>query len=418
MDPAILAAVRSIRAIDDHAHPPALPANGVADTDDDALPCPPGDPTPPTLVSRLDNPAFMAAWKALYGYPFDDRSPAHVRQLLATKARLRQQQGANYPNWVLDRLGIETELANRVAMGPGLAPPRFRWVAFADPLLLPVSTAALEVNPDRQYFFGRERALLARYLAAIHVARLPATLPEYLAQIVLPTLERQKRLGAVALKFEAAYLRPLNFHRPDAARAERVYARYAAAGAPSQADAYALQDAIFHFIALQAGRLGLPVHFHTGFGCGSYFDLAGANPLLLEDVFNDPSLRGTNFVLLHGGVGPYGKIVASLVAKPNVYADYSGQTWALPTAEVAQVVRYWLEWYPEKVMFGTDASPGGVGQDWEEMAWQTSQSARAALALALTGMVRDQEITRARALVIARLVLRGNALRLYHWPDR
>ncbi|HVA63415.1 MAG TPA: hypothetical protein VNF74_06805 [Terriglobales bacterium] len=246
--------------------------------------------------------------------------------------------------------------------------------------------------------------------------------PEYLAQIVLPTLERQKRLGAVALKFEAAYLRPLNFHRPDAARAERVYARYAAPGAgaaaPDPADDYALQDAIFHFIALQAGRLRLAVHFHTGFGCGSYFDLAGANPLLLEDVFNDPSLRGTNFVLLHGGVGPYGKIVASLVAKPNVYADYSGQTWALPTAEVAQVVRYWLEWYPEKVMFGTDASPGAVGQDWEETAWQTSQSARAALALALTGMVRDQEIPRARALEIARMVLRGNALRLYHWPDR
>jgi hypothetical protein len=35
------------------------------------------------------------------------------------------------------------------------------------------------------------------------------------------------------------------------------------------------------------------------------------------------------------------------------------------------------------------------------------------LALALTGMMRDGEITRARAREIARMVLRDNARRLY-----
>ncbi|HLJ41765.1 MAG TPA: amidohydrolase family protein [Candidatus Acidoferrales bacterium] len=248
--------------------------------------------------------------------------------------------------------------------------------------------------------------------------RLPATLGAYLSQIVTPTLENQKQNGAVAVKFEAAYLRPLDFKRPDAGAAQEIYARYVTGGAPAQAEYYELQDYIFHYIAPEAGRLGMPVHIHTGFGCGGYFKLSGANPLLLEDVLNDPTLRGTKFVLLHGGAGPFSKSVAALLMKPNVYADFSEQTWLLPTRELSKTIRYWLEWYPEKVMFGTDLSPGSPDIDWEEIGWQTSTSGREALAIALTGMMNDGEITRARALEIAYMVLRGNALKLYGWADR
>lgn len=415
-DPGILAAIRSIRAIDDHAHPPALPEHGIADTNYDALPCPPESPTPPTLTSEPDNPVYLEAWKALYGYPYGDRAPAHVQWLLAAKARIQRKQGNNYPNWVLDKLSIETELANRVAMGPGLAPPRFRWVAFDDALLAPLDDTALASdNPDHRFFYGRENAILRQYLAALGLARPPATLDAYLAEVVNPTLEREKRAGAVAIKFEAAYLRPLDFQPPDMAAARAIYAR---GGTPGRDDYYRLQDAIFHAIALEAGRLGLPVHFHTGFGCGSYFNLSGANPMLLEGVFNDPSLRGTRFVLLHAGLGPYSQEVAGLLAKPNVYTDISAQPWLLPTYQVAKVVRYLLEYYPDKVLFGTDLSPGTPEVDWEELGYQAETTNRMALAIALTGMMQDHEITRARALAIARAVLRGNALRLYGWPDR
>ncbi|MGH9393573.1 MAG: hypothetical protein ACRD1E_05335 [Terriglobales bacterium] len=66
-DAGILAAVRALRAVDDHAHPPALPLHGVADTDYDALPCPPGDPTPPWLAISDNNSVIALAWKALFG---------------------------------------------------------------------------------------------------------------------------------------------------------------------------------------------------------------------------------------------------------------------------------------------------------------------------------------------------------------
>jgi predicted TIM-barrel fold metal-dependent hydrolase len=160
------------------------------------------------------------------------------------------------------------------------------------------------------------------------------------------------------------------------------------------------------------------VHIHPGYGCGGYFELTGANPLLLEPLLDDPSLRKTTFVLLHGGAGPFVLSIAPLLMKPNVYTDFSEQTWLLPTSELAKSIRYWLEWYPEKVLFGTDLSPGTPPTDWEEIGWQTTTSARDALAIALTGMMNDGEITRPRALEIARMVLRGNALRVYGWANR
>lgn len=415
----LLAYIRTIRAVDDHSHPPALPTNGQPDDGYDALPCAPLEPTAAPMTSRAQNPQFLAAWRALYGYKYSDMTPRHVRELLTAKDQMKKDQGDNYPNWVLDHLGIDIELANREAMGAGLRPPRFRWVPFDDALLFPLDNSALaSETPDRKFFFSREEQLLQRYLRNLGQTKLPATLDGYLSEVVTPALEDQKNHGAVAIKFEAAYLRSLDFEPASASAAAQVYSRYVNGGVPDLSRYTLLQNYIFHHMAAEAGRLGMPVHFHTGFGCGGYFKMAGADPLLLESVLDDVSLRGTKFVLLHGGAGPFSKSVAALLVKPNVYTDFSEQTWLLPTRELSKNIRYWLEWFPEKVMFGTDLSPGTPEIDWEEIGWQTTESGREALAMALTGMMGDNEITRPRAREIARMVLRGNALKLYGWPDR
>ena len=49
----------------------------------------------------------------------------------------------------------------------------------------------------------------------------------------------------------------------------------------------------------------------------------------------------------------------------------------------------------------------------ELAAWIGTTSARHALAIALTGMMRDGEISRKRAEEIAVMVMRGNASKLY-----
>ena len=66
-----------------------------------------------------------------------------------------------------------------------------------------------------------------------------------------------------------------------------------------------------------------------------------------------------------------------------------------------------------RVLFGTDAFDGGKDQSWEAGALIATNSARRALGLALTGMMRDGVITRERAEQLARMVLRENAVALY-----
>jgi hypothetical protein len=391
VDPEIAAAIARIPAIDNHAHPGEAP-----DQEFDALPVDNLEASSDPVRLRPGNPEAALAQRALYN-PGERPHDAH---------------SDDYPARMLDRMGIGVMLANRVALGAGLASPRFLWVSFGDALLFPLDNSNLrKQTPDRNLFFPLEERLLARYLKESGYAQPPATLDEYLGKVVTAVLERHKRGGAVALKFEAAYLRSLNFGNPSKADAAAVYARRAA-GPPSNAEYKTLQDYLFRYLATECGRLGMAVHIHAFGGAGSYFGVRGMNPLLLEDLFNDPALRKTNFVLIHGG-WPFTSQVTALLTKPNVYADFSSQTLVLYPRQVAATIREWLEYVPEKVLFASDAYPFSEELGWEESGWISARAGREALGIALTGMLRDGEITRPRALELAALVLRGNAARLY-----
>ncbi|HTW67688.1 MAG TPA: amidohydrolase family protein [Bryobacteraceae bacterium] len=387
IDPEIATEIAKIKAIDNHAHP-VLPAPG--DTEYDALPVEHMDPYTEPVRMREGSPLAAEASRGLFGN--------------ADKRNLIQQKGDAYPAWVLDQLGIETMVANRVALGPGIGPPRFLWVPYDDALLFPLDNRALESNPDRKAFFEDEDRLLVRYLKNCGYAKRPASLAEYLKKIVDPTLQRQKGGGAVAIKFEVAYLRSLDFDDVPRAAAEAAYA--------GKRPYKELQDYLFRYIAAEAGRLGMAVHLHVAWGSGGYFGVAGTNPLLLESVFNDPRLHGTNFVMLHGG-WPFTREITALLTKPNVYTDFSAQTLMNYPRAVAQVLREWMELAPDKVLFGTDAYPYSAELGWEESGWVATHDAREALGLALTGMLKDGEITRDRGFELAHMVLRDNARKLY-----
>ena len=413
-DPQLLDEIFKIKAIDNHAHPLRYVGEGEkADDEYDALPLEALEPFKLPVRLAPENPEFISAWKLFYGYKYNDMSSAHVEELLAIKKRIYQREGDHFPDWVLDQLNIETMFANRVAMGRGLTTPRFRWVSFVDPLIFPLSNElAVKSNRDYAAFYPGEEKLLKRYLSELGLKALPPTLDQYLAKVVTATIERQKHQGVVALKYEAAYLRLLDFDRPDARTASLTYARFVRGGVPSANDYKALQDFIFHYIAKEAGRLDLAIHIHCIDGAGRNYRPSGSNPLLLESTFNDPELTKTNFVLVHGGA-PFTRSVTSLFGKPNVYADFSGQTFLSYPRALSEVLRNWLETYPNRVLFGTDAFSFGPAVDWPELAWLSNTTARQALAMALTGMMNDGEITRERALELARMVLRENARKLY-----
>jgi predicted TIM-barrel fold metal-dependent hydrolase len=403
--------INSIPAIDNHAY--VIAPDAEHDTGYDALPCdalPPGTSLPPANLRF--NPGVLAAWKALYGFTGTGGEAAQVTAARRAQDVLRQQQGARYFEHILDLAHIHTALANRITMAAALKSPRFLWVPYADALLFPLdNTGVKAASPDRNVFVELEERHLETMVKAAGLTGLPPSFDAYL-DLVLRTLRGQRSAGAVAIKFEVAYLRSLDFAPATREAAGAVYRRYRAGGVPDPAQYRALQDFLFRFIAAQAGKLKMAVQIHTGNGCGDYFDVRGAAPVLLVSVLNDPALRATSFVLLHGG-SPEERSLATLIAKPNVYVDTSFLEFAWSPAEMARVLRPWLEVMPEHVLFGTDAGPFGPGVGWEESTWLGSDRARQALTLALDQMVVENAISAPRAREIASAVLRDNAVTLY-----
>ena len=391
VDPELAREIAAIKAVDNHAHPVRPTAAGEQpDNEFDALPVDNLVPQSDPERQRPKSPTVIRAGTELFA---------------GDKAGALTSHSADYATWILDRLGIETMLSNRVAMGPGLPSSRFLWVPFADALMYPLDNQPLIHTPDQKAFFVLEEKLLRRYYAESGVQSKPATLGEYLGKVVRATLERHKKGGALAEKFEMAYLRTLDVGNPSRADAERMYAT-------GRGDYKALQDYIFRFIATESGKLGMAVHIHAAHGGGGFFNVAWANPLLLEPLFNDPTLRGTNFVMVHGG-WPYTREITPLLTKPNAYVDFSEQTAFNTPHDVAEVLRAWLAYVPEKVLFATDAYPESPELGWEESGLIAAQTGREALGRALTGMVRDGEVTHERALELAKMVLRDNARKLY-----
>jgi predicted TIM-barrel fold metal-dependent hydrolase len=395
IDRDLFAAIQKIKAFDNHAH--VLPARS-PDPAEAERPDPLGKtPFDYPVRLRVTNPEYVEAWRALYGYRHHDMTTEHAREALKAKLRLMQEKGTDYPSWVLDQAGIDVILVNMPLLGPGQNAPRFLWVPRADGFLFP---------------FAGEEKRLNWFRKEVGLDSLPASLNEYM-DTIRKRLDQWKKAGAVAIKFAIAYVRPLDFARVSNEEANRVFERIIQKGKPSANDLTILQDFLFRFIAREAGQEGLVVQIHTGIGAEPYFNISGSNPMLLEQTFNDPALRQTNFVMVHGG-WPFEHEAGVMLIKPNVYADFSTQTFLRSTQALSEVLRGWLEWYPEKVLFGTDSYPDDTPlANWEEKLWLTTRTAREALALALTQMLRAGEITRQRAEELAHMVLRDNAGKLY-----
>ena len=387
-DPVLLEQIAKIKAIDNYCIMlPATANQGTEEEPADLLGQPPFD-LPVNL--RFDNPHWIGAWRDLYGYKYNDMEKEHLSLLFKEKQRIKRQQGDNYPIWVLDKLGIETALGPWPEPGLGQTPPRFYWVPCVDDFLIPFSDI--------------------RYTSDI---KPPATLEKYTKNVVTPAIKSFKQEGAIAIKFVViVYRRPLNFEKVSRVEAASVYEQLLQEKEVSISEQRKLEDYLFRYITQEAGRLDLKVHIYSGIGRATHFNISGSNPMLLESVFNDPDQRNTEFVIIHGG-WPFDKQAGAMLIKPNVYIDFSGQAWFRSTHALSKTIRAWLEWYPEKVLFGTKALGVSPLLDWEERAWLSTKTARNALAIALTEMMNDGQISRNRAVELAEMVLRTNAIRLY-----
>lgn len=401
----LLKQIDKIPMYDNHAHP------GFADDADvDAMASPPDESA--TLRLRDDNPEFVAGAKALFGYPYDDFKPEHAKWLADKKKAAEKSGSAAYFDGILDKLNVDICLANRAMMAPYLDNKRFHWVFFGDSFFYPFDNREqTSSTPDMGVYVPLQEQMLGRWKKQEHVEGLPADLAGYEDFVRRAMADNQKR-GGVAIKFEAAYFRSLYFADPPRSQAEAIYAKYRAGGVPT-ADEYRLfQDYIFRVIVEQAGKLDLPMHFHSAVGIGNYFSLKNGNVLNLENVLRDARYKNVKFVLVHGG-WPYEREAALMTAVKNVYLDTSFQSEMLYPSQFKDVLKQLLTLYPDKMMYGSDSFPFNDALGAEESMWLAARTTRTGLAAALAELVDEGAIAEPKALELARNYLHDNAAKLY-----
>jgi uncharacterized protein len=401
----LLAKINTIPIYDNHAHP------GFADDSDvDAMASPPDESN--VLRLRDDNPEFVTAAKSLFGYPYDDFKPEHAKWLAERKKAAEAAGGQSYFDGILDKLNVETCLTNRAFMAPYLDTKRFHWVFFGDSFFYPFDNRDQTAStPDNRVYIPLQEKMLARYKKQMNVEALPADLGGY-ENFVRNTMTDNQKRGGVAIKFEAAYFRTLYFTDPPRERADAIYAKYRSGGVPSAEDYRIFQDYIFRVMVDQAGKLKIPMHFHTAVGIGDYFSLRRGNVLNLENVVRDVRYKNTVFVLVHGG-WPYEREAALLSAVKNVYLDTSFQSELLYPSQFKEVLKQLLTLYPDKMMYGSDAFPFNDALGAEESFWLAAHTTRTALAAALAELVSEHAISEDKAIELAHLYLHDNAAKLY-----
>lgn len=401
----LLPQIEKIPIVDMHAHPGYWD-----DTDVDAMAVTVTDLDP--LRTRATNPEWVAASKALYNYPYSDFSAEHMRWLDQKDDELRKQWGNDYWNKMLDKLGIQVGVANRVAMDYLAGNPRFRFVVFVDPFMFPFNNRDLAINPDRAVYFPIQEKALHRYIEQAGASQLPADLAGYEA-LMRRVIEQDKQQGAVAIKFEAPYFRSLvNITDPPREQADAIYRKYVGGGVPSADDYRVFQDYIFRYLIAQAGPEHMEVHIHSAVGAGNYYHLREGNAMDLENILRDPKYKDTIFVMIHGGF-PYERESIWLAALPNVYLDSSEFVTLVYPAEYSKTLKLWFEIFPEKVVFGSDAFPYSREINVPETYWLAIYTARTAAAAALAEMVSQGEVTEARAMEIARQFLHDTTAKLF-----
>lgn len=401
----LLKQIDQIPIYDNHSH-----ATFPDDSDMDAQAAPPDESS--VLRLRDTNPEFVVAAKALFGYPYDDFTPQHAKWLIDKKKAAEASGNTAYWDGILDKLNIETCLANRVALAPYLDPKRFHWVFFVDSFLFPFDNRdQTGKNPDMGVYIPLQEKVLARYKKQENVNGLPADLAGY-ESFVRQTLADNQKKGGVAMKFEVAYFRSLYFSDPPREKADAIYAKYHAGGVPTAEEYTLFQDYIFRVLVAEGGKLKLPLHFHSAVGIGDYFSLSNGNPLNLENILRDPRYKTTNFVLIHGGY-PHTLEMIWMTAAKNVYTDSSLMGYYVYPSELKNILKQWISLYPERMMFGSDAFPFNDAVGAEETFWLATRSARTAIAAALAELVSEGAFTEARALELAHMYLHDNAVKLY-----
>ena len=225
---------------------------------------------------------------------------------------------------------------------------------------------------------------------------------------------REKEKGIVGLKSGLAYVRPLDYRKPDRPDAERVVNRLLA-GDPDYrwcGDRTAapetirlLSDHMMHRLLRLAEEADLPFQIHTGIQEGNGNDIRNSDPKLLIPLFQEyPRVR---FDIFHSGYPFLSDLTVIAKNFPNVYIDMCWMHIISPTAARRALAEY-LDAVPaNKILaFGGDYC-------FAEGVYGHQKIARKNVAVVLAEKVCDGYWTLAEAEEIAVRLLQQNPIELF-----
>ena len=218
--------------------------------------------------------------------------------------------------------------------------------------------------------------------------------------------------GVVGFKFSIAYIRTTFFEKISEKEASKLYVR----AKEGDKEAYhRIQDFFVWHIMRKIVSLDMPVQFHLAVSDAHVSDF---DPLNLTNFLEDEELGKAKIVVLHGGYPRYERAEALAMAGTfppnNVHIDISGRIMLFNHPKIiSKMLRNWLEktimW--NKILYGSDVLLG------ERFIYTCARTGRDAVYTVISGMIDDEIIDEETAIIIAKKILRENALKLYKLQD-
>lgn len=359
-------------------------------------------PGPTTLLNKRKS--YIKGYQALYDFPYDDLTPENEAWLDETWKKTIDLE-AEYDMKAFDQAGVEMGIEMCLSgpeLPPGLPEDRFKMAVLIDGFLIPLDNTDVGQNERAKQF-----VTMGIYYPGTLVEKYqPADFDAYL-KMISDTFDELKAQGVVAFKMNYPYWRDIQIDVVDYEDALPVYEQK-----DNSPVAYKkLQDYIMRFMTAKAAEIGLPIQIHTG-GIGISQQLYRTDPIYLEDLLWLPECKKAKIVLLHAAY-PYckkaGYMAQRKVNAPEIYIDFSMMVHCLPGApdSVVPILRdFILEGLEDRLMYGSDGNNPMT-------TWLGAYDGREAVYQTVKGLCEDGYIDEEHAYVIAKKLLRDNAIALY-----
>jgi|GEM_PF-3381513 len=280
---------------------------------------------------------------------------------------------------------------------------KYKMCMHVDQYIFPLDNSNLASrNPESKYRALANTDMLNREIKAMGINSLPKKFDKYLEFVESAFLKQQSIPNIVGGKWSLAYFRTFDFRPGKKSDAKKVYE----SADTTQAAYKELQDYMAYFMLKLFVKHKFPLQIHSGLGAGKSLVLSDSQPAKLDYLLSMDAVKDAKVCFLHGGYPFCNQLGPMVKSRPNIFIDFSWMTLILSPDTLARYLKEWLEVSsPWNILFGIDAT--GLAQ------FSGNWCGRKALAIALSRILQEHQITESEAHGIARGVMRNNALKFY-----